>query len=90
VVMLTAHALNAEASKRSFEMKASTYLPKEKLGKIVPFLEDVIEETDTPSGWTRTKKRLDDYFDKRWGEDWRKSNAKFWKNFDKTIGRIKL
>jgi DNA-binding NarL/FixJ family response regulator len=89
VVMLTAHALTPEALKRSFEMKARAYLPKEKLGEIVPFLEDVIEETDIPSGWARTMERLDDYFDKRWGEDWRKSDAKFFQNFDKTIGHIK-
>jgi hypothetical protein len=67
-------------------MKAMAYLPKEKLGEIVPFLEDIIEETDIPSGWARTMKRLDDYFDKRWGEDWGKSNGKSLQNFDKTIG----
>jgi DNA-binding NarL/FixJ family response regulator len=72
VVMLTAHALNPEALKRSFEMKARAYLPKEKLGEIVPFLEDIIEETDIPSGWARTMKRLDDFFENRWGEDWPK------------------
>ena len=90
VAMLTARALNPEALKRSFEMKARAYLPKEKLGEIVPFLEDILEETDTLSGWSRTMKRLDDFFDKRWGEDWRKSDATFWKNFEKTVGHIKL
>jgi CheY-like chemotaxis protein len=90
VAMLTAHALNPEALKHSFEMKARAYLPKEKLGEIVPFLEDIIEETDIPSGWARTMKRLEDFFDKRWGEDWRKSDAKFFQNFDNTIGHIKL
>ena len=38
VSMLTAHALTPEALKRSFEMKARAYLPKEKLGEVVPFL----------------------------------------------------
>jgi len=90
VVMLTAHALNPEALKRSFEMKARTYLPKEMLGEIVPFLEDIIEETDISSGWARTMNRLDDCLSRRWGEDWRKSNAKFFQNFDNPIGHIKL
>ena len=36
VAMLTAHALSPEALKRSFEMKARAYLPKEKLGEVVP------------------------------------------------------
>ena len=90
VVMLTAHALSPEALKRSFEMKARAYLPKEKLGEIVPFLEDILEETDIASGWARSMKRLDDYFDKHWGKDWRMSDAKFFQNFDDTIGHIKL
>jgi CheY-like chemotaxis protein len=88
--MLTAHALNPEALKRSFEMKARTYLPKEKLGEIVPFLEDILEETEYLSGWGLTMKRLEGFFDKRWGEDWQKTDAKFWKDFDKKTARIKL
>jgi two-component SAPR family response regulator len=52
VVMLTAHALNPDALKRSFEMKARAYLPKERLGEVVPFLEDVMKY-DYLSGWKR-------------------------------------
>ncbi|HMK51949.1 MAG TPA: hypothetical protein VK551_05530 [Thermodesulfobacteriota bacterium] len=63
---------------------------KSKLGEIVPFLEDIIEETDISSGWARSMKRLDDYFDKHWGKDWHMSDAKFFQNFDDTIGHIKL
>src|SRR5690606_11963597 len=40
VAMLTAHALNPEALKKARDMKARAYLPKDKLGEIVPFLED--------------------------------------------------
>ena len=50
VAMLTAHALTAEALKRSFEMKARAYLPKEKLGEVVPFLEDVLKYEYLPGG----------------------------------------
>jgi hypothetical protein len=35
-------------------------------------------------------KRLEGFFDKRWGEDWQKTDAKFWKDFDKRTARIKL
>ncbi|NWG01881.1 MAG: response regulator [Syntrophaceae bacterium] len=90
VAMLTAHSLNPESLKRSFEMKARTYLPKDKLGEIVPFLEDVLEDNDIPSGWIKTMKRLDDYFDKCWGKNWEMSDAKFFQNFDKNIGHLKL
>jgi hypothetical protein len=38
----TTHALTPEALKRSMELKAKSYLPNEKLGEIVSFLEDVL------------------------------------------------
>ena len=50
--MLTAHALSPEALKKSIEMKARAYLPKEKLGEVVPFLEDMLKY-DYESGWKR-------------------------------------
>jgi len=61
VAMLTAHALTPEAMKRSFEMKARAYLPKEKLGEIVPFLEDVLTYEYLP-GWKRLFSKLGDFF----------------------------
>jgi hypothetical protein len=41
VAILTAHALSPEALKRSVELGAWAYLPKDKLGEIIPFIEDV-------------------------------------------------
>ena len=41
VAMLTAHALAPETLKQSIEMGARAYLPKEKIGEIVPFVEDL-------------------------------------------------
>ena len=89
VAMLTAHALSPEALKRSIEMKARAYLPKEKLGEIVPFLEDILEEPDSLSGWARQMNKLDGYFSSRWGELWKKSEEKFWKDFNEKIASIK-
>jgi DNA-binding response OmpR family regulator len=40
VVMLTAHAFSSENLRRAFELGARSYLPKEQLGNIVPFLLD--------------------------------------------------
>lgn len=82
VAMLTAHALTPEALKRSFEMKARAYLPKEKLGEIVPFLEDVLSYEYLP-GWKRLMKKMEGYFKARWGEYWKKAEEDFWENFDK-------
>jgi CheY-like chemotaxis protein len=81
VTMLTAHALTPEALKRSFEMGARAYLPKEKLGEIVPFLEDVLKYEYLP-GWKRPFEKLEGYFNERWGQYWKKSEEKFWMEFD--------
>jgi hypothetical protein len=81
VAMLTAHALTPEALKRSFEMKARAFLPKEKLGEVVPFLEDVLKYEYFP-GWKRLMKKLEAFFEARWGEYWQKAEANFWKDFE--------
>jgi hypothetical protein len=47
-------------------MKARAYLPKEKLGEVVPFLEDVLKYEYLP-GWKRLMKKLDKYFKSQWG-----------------------
>ena len=82
VAMLTAHALTPEALRRSFEMKARAYLPKEKLGEVVPFLEDVLTYEYLP-GWKRLMKKLEKYFKARWGDYWQKAEANFWEDFEK-------
>ena len=87
--MLTAHSLNPESLKRSIEMGACAYLPKEKLGEIVPFLEDVLESADGLSAWGRLMNKLEGYFAGRWGELWKKSEEKFWKDFEKKTSRAK-
>jgi DNA-binding NarL/FixJ family response regulator len=84
VAMLTAHALNPESLKRSIEMKARAYLPKEKLGEIVPFLESVLEEEFLP-GWGRLMRKLETYFNSVWGKSWKKPDQEFWKEFDEKI-----
>ena len=81
VVMLTAHVLSPEALKKSVELGARAYLPKEKLGEVVPFLEDILKYDDLP-GWGRLMKKLEEHFNFRWGRSWKKSEEKFWKEFD--------
>ena len=82
VAMLTAHALTPEALKRSFEMKAQAYLPKEKLGEIVPFLEDVLKYEYLP-GWRRLMKKLKIFFDSKFESDWEKRTGLPWKDWGK-------
>jgi DNA-binding NtrC family response regulator len=84
VAMLTAHALSPEALKKSIEMGARAYLPKEKLGEVVPFLEDILEY-EAPAGWNRLFGKLGDFFDERFGPDWRKPEGRFWGECGTTI-----
>lgn len=81
VAMLTAHSLNPESLIRSIKKKARAYLPKDKIGEIVPFLECVLEEEYLP-GWGRLMKKLEKYFNSQWGKSWKKPEEKFWKEFD--------
>jgi CheY-like chemotaxis protein len=81
VAMLTAHALTPEALKRSFEMKARAYLPKEKLGEIVPFLEDVLKYEYLP-GWKLLLEKLKGLFDKKFEKDWEKKVGMDWRQWE--------
>ena len=69
VAMLTAHDLNPEALRRSHDAGARSYLPKDKLGEIVPFLEDTLTY-DFKSGWSRLMDKLDSFFAEHFVEDW--------------------
>jgi len=82
VAMLTAHALTPEALKRSFEMKARAYLPKEKLGEVVPFLEDVLKYEYLP-GWKRLMEKLKGFFDTKFESDWEKKTGLEWREWHK-------
>jgi CheY-like chemotaxis protein len=70
--MLTAHALSAEALKKSHDMGARAYLPKDKLGEIVPFLKDILLY-DSKSGWKRLLEKLENYYDNHLDGDWKKT-----------------
>lgn len=84
VVMLTAHALTPGDLQRSIEMGARAYLPKEKIGDTVPFLEDVLRYESSP-GWKRLFEKLGGFFNSRFGPNWQKEDQAFWKDFQEKI-----
>ena len=84
VVMLTAHAFTPEALKKSIELGARAYLPKEKLGSLVPFLEDVLK-LNYQSAWKKALDQVGTLFNKKFGSDWRKSQEEFWDDFEKKL-----
>ena len=78
-VMLTAHALSIEALKKSIELGARAYIPKQKLVEIVPFLEDVLV-LGHRKGWMHVFERLGTFFTTAFGSDWQKSEKAFWED----------
>jgi DNA-binding NtrC family response regulator len=70
-VMLTAKAMTPEALRDAHDMGARSFLPKDKLGEIVLFLEDVLKY-EPKAGWARLLEQLEEYFYNRFENDWRK------------------
>jgi DNA-binding NtrC family response regulator len=86
-VMLTSQGLSPESFKKSVELGARAYLPKEKLVSIVSFLEDVLTY-EYGHSWRRVLKSVEGIFDKSWGPYWRKPDSDFWGTFEKKINKI--
>lgn len=71
VVVLTARDLNPEALGKTHDLGGMAYLPKDQLGNLVPFLEDVLKH-DYESGWKLLMHKLDAYFTGKFrSPDWR-------------------
>jgi len=79
-VMLTAHALTPDALKKSIKLGALTFLPKEKISELRFFLEDIVTNKGA-SLWHKLFDRLGDYFNKRFGPDW-KEKDRFFEEFE--------
>lgn len=82
-VMLTAHAVTTDALKKSIKLGAVSFLPKEKMSDLKEFLEDVVLGGGK-SIWIKLFDRLGDYFNKRFGPDW-KEKDKFFKEFEESL-----
>lgn len=84
-VMLTAHSLNPESLRKSIELGARAYLPKDQLGQLAPFLEDVIS-LGYASAWESLFSRLDRSLGRRFGPEWSKTEKEFWARFQRDAG----
>jgi hypothetical protein len=84
-LMLTAHALSADNLVKSIKQGARSYVPKDKISEIPVYLSDILSAQE--KGIEKQGKwfaRLRPFFDKKFGEDWRKEHEEFWHEFDKT------
>ena len=82
-VMLTAHAVTPDALKKSIKLGAVFFLPKEQMSDLKEFLGDVVLN-EGKSIWVKIFDRLGDFFNKRFGPDW-KEKDKFFKEFEESL-----
>jgi CheY-like chemotaxis protein len=82
-VMLTAHALTPESLKKSIKLGAVSFMPKDKITELRPFLEDVVLGGGKPI-WQKVFDKLGSYFNKRFGPDW-KQKDKFFTEFEEEL-----
>jgi DNA-binding response OmpR family regulator len=77
VAMLTAHALSPAALKKSHDLGAMAYLPKDKLGELIPLLESILRN-DYKTEWKELMLKYDIYFKEQLGNDWRRREGIDW------------
>lgn len=83
-VMLTAHAINPETLMSSIDKGAIAYLPKEKLSELDELLDKILsahEKGEPP--WKLLFELMGEYFDQRFGPDWKKKDKEFWSEFSR-------
>ena len=84
-VMLTAHSINPETLMESIRKGAISYLPKETLAELDVLLNDLLgchERGEAP--WKLLFDKLGDYFDRRFGPEWKAKEKEFWSEFSRT------
>jgi DNA-binding NtrC family response regulator len=78
-IMLTAHALTPQDTVRSFKEGAAYFVPKEKMGEIGTYLQDVLEAKEKgKSLWSRWLSRFESHYDEKFGKKWRVQDKEFW------------
>jgi len=78
-LMLTAHALTKEHLKKSAEMGAAFYAPKDEMANIALYLADVLEaRAKKQNPWAKWYERLSGFCDRRFGKNWKDQDPDFW------------
>ena len=78
-LMLTAHAISKDNLKKSFEMGASFYVPKDEINNIAVFLADILEAREKNKNvFVRWYERLSGFCDRRFGPNWKDEDPEFW------------
>ena len=84
-LMLTAHALSKENLKKSFEMGADYYVPKDEMSKVDVYLADILEAREKKKNvWVKWYERLSGFCDRRFGPKWKEEDPEFWSDLFKS------
>lgn len=82
-MMLTAHALSPDNLKKSIELGADAYIPKDKMVDISLYVEDVLTSRQNKQkpgfGWYA---RLKPLFNEFFGKEWKDPEKEFWDRFE--------
>ena len=84
-VMLTAHAISPETLMESIQKGAISYLPKESLVDLDELLNALLaayDRGDPP--WKLLFEKLGEYFDHRFGPEWKEKDREFWSSFSRS------
>ena len=87
-LMLTAHAATPESLKKSIELGAVAFLPKEYILELKELLEDIVIGKGKRFWWMKSLDRTDTLFTKRFGSDWKEKDA-FFKEFHESLKKGK-
>jgi hypothetical protein len=82
--MLTAHAFSPDNLKKSIELGADAYIPKDKMVDIAMYVDDVLvsykdKGNDGGKWFTKLLPLYDEFF----GAGWKEEEKEFWENFDR-------
>ena len=87
-LMLTAHAATPESLKKSIELGAVAFLPKEYILELKELLEDIVIGKGKRFWWMKSLDRTDTFFTKRFGSDWKEKDV-FFKEFHESLKKGK-
>jgi len=83
-IMLTANSMNPQSLVESIKKGAISYLSKEHLNVLDSYVTELLSaQNQGKSTWKILFEKLEGYFDKRFGNNWKEDDKEFWKKFDK-------
>ena len=83
-LMLTAHAFSPDNLKKSIELGADAYIPKDKMVDITLYVDDVLaSRKNRKNGGGKWYEMLQPIYNGIFGDGWKKKEEDFWEKFDK-------